>query len=118
MALRSDLFRDCPELQECLVRDAAHVTKGSVGNHVHLIQAALVALDGADIDLAEWNEQRYGETTADAVLAYKTRREIINRSYQSKPDNIVGKMTIASLDEEVWTRQHTPLAQSFGCWRR
>ncbi len=118
MPLHSDLFRDCPELQDCLVRDAAHVTKGSVGDHVHLIQAALVALEGAEIDLAEWDERRYGDSTADAVLAYKTRREIINRSYQSKPDNIVGKMTIASLDEEVRARQHTPLGQSFGCWRR
>jgi hypothetical protein len=34
-------------------------------------------------------------------LAYKRKRQIINRSYQSTPDSIVGKMTIASLDAEM-----------------
>jgi hypothetical protein len=35
------------------------------------------------------------------VLKYKTKRNIVNRAYQSSPDNIVGKMTIASLDREL-----------------
>ena len=47
----------------------------------------------------------YGPSTKAAVLAYKTRRQIINRSYQSTPDAIVGKMTIASLDAEVAARE-------------
>jgi hypothetical protein len=38
----------------------------------------------------------YGKQTADAVLAYKKKRGIINRGYQASADNIVGKMTMAS----------------------
>jgi hypothetical protein len=34
-------------------------------------------------------------------LAYKTKRKIVNRAYQSQADNIVGKMTIRSLDDEL-----------------
>lgn len=49
--------------------------------------------------------QTYGPSTAAAVLSYKTNRQIINRSYQTKPDSIVGKMTIASLDAEMRGRQ-------------
>jgi len=39
---------------------------------------------------------------------YKTARKIINYSYQSHPDDIVGKMTIASLDGEMrqWELTH------------
>jgi hypothetical protein len=36
------------------------------------------------------------------VLAFKTQRQIINTAYQSKPDDIVGKMTIARLDREMF----------------
>src|SRR5947207_10279060 len=35
----------------------------------------------------------YGPSTSAAVLAYKEKRDIVNRSYQTKPDNIVGIMT-------------------------
>jgi hypothetical protein len=44
---------------------------------------------------------RYGPSTADAVLTYKTTRNIVNRSYQTQADNIVGKMTIAAMDKEL-----------------
>ena len=40
-------------------------------------------------------------TTASAVLRYKTERQIVNRAYQTQPDNIVGKMTMKSLDQEI-----------------
>jgi hypothetical protein len=52
-------------------------------------------LDGAAI--AE--DGQYGTQTANAVLAYKRKRNIINYSYQTQADNIVGKMTITSLDK-------------------
>jgi hypothetical protein len=42
-------------------------------------------------------------------LRYKTSRQIINRAYQSTPDNIVGKMTIKSLDTELLARQDRPV---------
>ena len=45
---------------------------------------------------------------ADAVLQFKVARDIVNRSYQTKADNIVGKMTIAALDARSVTSRHRP----------
>lgn len=101
MPLRSRLFVNQPKLEDCLSRDAAHITIGVSGFHVVLIQDALRAIDGLTVDVSEIDTQTYGLSTAAAVLAYKTKRSIINRSYQSKPDNIVGKMTIKSLDDDL-----------------
>lgn len=42
------------------------------------------------------------------MLAFKTKRQIINYRYQNKPDNIVGKMTIAALDQELLRKQNLP----------
>jgi hypothetical protein len=84
-----------------LVQDAAHVLQGAVGDHVGKIQTALEALDHARIDKREVLAQKYGHSTANAVLDYKTKRRIINFTYQTQADNIVGKMTIAALDSEM-----------------
>lgn len=118
MPLSSDLFRENKRLQDCLVKDPSHVTKGDIGEHVHLIQAALIALEDAEISHLEWKETRYGESTANAVLDYKRKRNIINFSYQTQADNIVGKMTIASLDNEILAMQRIPVGHSPRCWRR
>jgi hypothetical protein len=48
---------------------------------------------------------------AAAVLAYKKKRNIINWSYQQQADNIVGKMTIAALDAEMWVKEKAAFAQ-------
>jgi hypothetical protein len=101
MALFSRLFRGVPELEACLVRDSAHVTPGTVGPHVPKIQKALMLVDRVIVDADEVEGMCYGESTAAAVLAYKQKRNIINRSYQTQADNIVGKMTIKALDSEV-----------------
>lgn len=101
MPLRSRLFKDDPALQACLVKDSAHVTLGTRGAHVPKIQRALAMIDGALIATNEVQLALYGKTTAAAVLAYKRQRKIINRSYQSTADDIVGKMTIARLDDEM-----------------
>jgi peptidoglycan hydrolase-like protein with peptidoglycan-binding domain len=106
MALQSSLFSADRALQECLVNDRAHVTTGAIGEHVTNIQSALVALEDAAIDVGELRQGRYGPSTAAAVLAFKKRRQIINRSYQSQADNIVGKMTIAALDREMLALEH------------
>jgi hypothetical protein len=106
VALRSRLFRGDPALEACLVRDPAHVLLGARGDHVGKIQSALVALDSARIDQAEWSAMRYGQSTAAAVLAYKRKRRIINFSYQTQADDIVGKMTIAALDREMEAFEH------------
>jgi hypothetical protein len=99
MPLQSKLFKGDQRLEACLIHDSAHVTPGTAGEFVTKIQKALFILDGAVIDPSE--QGIYGPSTADAVLAYKKRRKIINYSYQTQADNIVGKMTIASLDNEL-----------------
>jgi hypothetical protein len=95
------LFAGDARLNGCLVDNAKHVTLGAQGPHVSKIQSAVLTLDDVDIAGAELAGRRYGPSTAKAVLAYKTRRKIINRAYQSKPDDIVGIMTIRTLDEEM-----------------
>ena len=97
MTLKSQLFRGDPLLEAAAVSDPAHITPGSRGEHVRKIQLALIQLDGAAIIA----DESYGPATAAAVLAYKRKRNIINRSYQTAADNIVGKMTIAALDREM-----------------
>lgn len=101
MALTSQMFKGDQKLEACLVSDPAHLTQGVSGEHVVKIQTALIMLDGAKIDSQETLRKTYGPSTAAAVLAYKTKRRIINPAYQTKPDNIVGKMTIAALDREM-----------------
>jgi hypothetical protein len=99
--LRSALFRGDKRLAAALVDHAKHVAPGDQGPHVAKIQCAVLMLEGGQISGAEAAAMRYGPTTAKAVLAYKTRRKIINFSYQNKPDNIVGIMTMRSLDNEM-----------------
>lgn len=106
MSLQSQLFKGDSKLESCLIEDSAHVTKGTQGDHVAKIQSALIAIDGSKIDPGELVSKKYGPTTAAAVLAYKKKRNIINRSYQSQADDIVGKMTIAALDKEMLEREN------------
>lgn len=99
MALKSKWFGDNQRCQQCAVVDAKHILSGDSGLHVFLVQEALILLDGGRIEAAELDQWRYGPSTAAAVLRYKKARDIVNRSYQQQADDIVGKMTIASLDE-------------------
>jgi len=113
MPLRSELFRGDHKLENAGVHDSAHILPGSSGPHVEKIQVALMLLDSTSIAESELAADRYGETTAAAVLAYKLKRNIINRSYQSTVDNIVGRMTIASLDSEMTVR--STIQKRSGC---
>lgn len=97
MALQSQLFRNDPNLEAAAVSDPAHIVPGTRGEHVRKIQLALIQLDGAAIA----TDGIYGPATAAAVLAYKQKRNIVNRAYQTQADNIVGKMTIDRLDKEM-----------------
>lgn len=97
MALQSRLFSNDPKLEAAAVSDAAHLVRGVRGDHVRKIQLALIQLDGATIQA----DGIYGPATAAAVLAYKQKRNIINRAYQSTADDIVGRMTIARMDGEL-----------------
>ena len=101
MSLISALFSGNARLNACLTQDSAHVTIGSAGDHVTLIQDALRAIDGLDVNATEIQTKTYGPSTAGAVLTYKKKRNIVNRAYQTQPDNIVGKMTIKSLDDDL-----------------
>jgi hypothetical protein len=58
--------------------------------------------------------QTYGSSTANGVLNYKRKRGIINRTYQTQADNIVGKMTIAALDAEM--ARVGPKPQGLNCF--
>jgi|SRR5437762_10377138 hypothetical protein len=101
MSLQSELFRGDTKLDAAAVSNPAHIVPGAVGEHVAKIQAALLKLDGIVIDPVEVTAKRYGSSTANAVLSYKKKRSIINTSYQSQADNIVGIMTITALDKEM-----------------
>ena len=101
--LKSKWFRDNERLRKCLLSDPAHVLSGDRGDYVYLIQGALQTLDYALISPQELIETKYGDSTAKAVLRYKTKRQIVNFSYQQAPDNIVGRMTMRSLDDEMFT---------------
>jgi peptidoglycan hydrolase-like protein with peptidoglycan-binding domain len=105
MALQSQLFRGDPKLEAAAVSDPAHIVRGATGDHVRKIQLALIWLDGAAIA----PDSVYGPATAAAVLAYKQKRNVINRSYETKADNIVGKMTMAALDTEMLGEELKPV---------
>src|SRR6516164_7093008 len=106
MPLRSRLFAGDAKLEDCAVRDRAHLTPGTQGAHVGKVQYALDVIDNLKIDRQELMKQVYGPSTAHAVLSFKRRRAIINRAYQTTADNIVGRMTIAALDAEMLQRQN------------
>lgn len=110
MALSSHLFRGNPRLEAAAVSDSAHVMRGATGEHVRKVQLALIELEGSSINA----NGVYGPETAAAVLAYKQRRNIVNRSYQSRADDIVGKMTIAALDREM--REAEAAAEEVAIW--
>ncbi len=50
----------------------------------------------------------YGAKTAAAVLAYKQKRNIVNRAYQTTADNVVGKMTVVAIDKELLASEIVP----------
>ena len=106
MALRSKLFKGDPIYEACLVKDAAHITPGASGSHIAKIHYALMVLDRYYPAKAEIDNLLYGPSTAEGVLAYKRKRDIINYSYQTRADNIVGKMTIAAMDAEMFQLEH------------
>jgi hypothetical protein len=95
--LRSTEFAGDPRLEACAVSDPAHVVPGSSGNHVAKIQMALIKVGGATINPSELGQQRYGSSTATAVLNFKKQRNILN--YLGQFDDIVGKKTIRALDD-------------------
>lgn len=116
MALQSKLFRGDPKLEAAAVSNPGHIVPGASGDHVAKLQYALLMLGDAGIDPEEQEAKRYGPSTANAVLSYKNKRNIINRSYQTQADNIVGIMTMASLDKEMLGSEKAPgSVQTISC---
>jgi peptidoglycan hydrolase-like protein with peptidoglycan-binding domain len=97
MPLKSRIFRGDPKLEGAASSASSHIKQGAAGEHVKKIQYALARIEEEPLDL----DGKFGPATASVVLAYKKKRQIINRSYQSQADDIVGVMTIAALDEEM-----------------
>jgi len=115
MALHSQMLRNDPRLQSCLTQDASHIVEGAQGSHVGIIQDTLFILDGLGVSQDELLARRYGPSTAAAVLNFKTRRKIINFAYQTHADNIVGKMTIAVMDQELIRKESQPAGTLHFC---
>ncbi len=99
--LISKLFIGDSLLQACEDHDQSHITLGTHGDHVSKIQTALLILEDVSVASGELKSKTYGKSTANAILKFKSKRKIINKAYQSAPDNIVGKMTIRALDNEL-----------------
>ena len=108
MPLVSKLFSGDPVFEQCLVEDKAHIPPGSRGPHVAKIQLALATLAHYVVAPGESQSQTYGTSTANGVLTYKRKRGIINPAYQTTADNVVGKMTIASLDADMARAERKP----------
>ena len=105
MGLRCLLFTSPepdPRLEACLVSDPDHITPGASGDHVGKIQTALNQLSAGpgreNFHLVVDGD--YGPATAAAVKLYKDNRGIL-QPHQVTADDIVGKRTIASLDDEM-----------------
>lgn len=102
--LKSAAFKGDRLLEAALNNDASHIVPGAQGDHVLKLQGALEFLlssPPAGITDDEISARRYGPTTSAAVLRFKTEHKIINFAYQTRPDNIVGKMTMKALDNAM-----------------
>lgn len=97
--LQSLLFRNDRLLEAAALNDAAHIAMGAKGPHVAKIQTALNVLLAEKLSV----DGAFGSLTGEAVLRYKQLRRIVNTAYQRQPDNIVGRMTIKALDQEMLT---------------
>lgn len=105
MGLKAFMFKDDKALEAAASKHASHLLLGHTGAHVGKIQEALIMLDRAVISDVERLANSYGPSTAAAVLNYKTKRRIVNTSYQSAPDAVVGIMTMKALDDELFQYQ-------------
>jgi hypothetical protein len=94
-----------------------HMMPNSKGFHVSIIHHALDILQPfvqsipcpTPKYITEKQLGVYGGYTAAKVLLYKQKLAVINKDYQSKPDNIVGIMTMRSLDFHLQSiDQHYP----------
>lgn len=88
---------------------ASHFAMGQQGEHIRRVQTALSTIADRLPELgigAVTVNGSYDAAFANAVARYKQARRILN--YANQVDNIVGRKTIASLDQDVATLQDGP----------
>jgi hypothetical protein len=107
--LTSDLFKGDAKLEAAATSDPAHITRGAHGDHVSKIQTALNRVDNAGIGI----DGSYGSETANAVLSFKRKRDIVARPRQQQADNVVGIRTIVALDAEMRQWELSPPKATF-----
>jgi hypothetical protein len=120
MPLTSDLFKDNKQLQDCAIKNSAHIVadepplrrgENDQGPHVALIHQALRRiLPGPSFGLEEATET-YGPKTAEIIRQFKAAQKppLLNKALGQKvPDNIVGMQTIAALDQQVKGKKQPP----------
>lgn len=98
------------KLDDCATKDPAHLVVGAVGDHVALVQDALIQLgqhdfltpeERASFDL-EFQTQYYGNMTAKVVQNYKNNHKPkILQPWQQTADPVVGRRTISYLDDDM-----------------
>lgn len=102
--LTSRLFTEPPSdsadrAERCALKDADHITPGSVGDHVKRIQIALNQLSNVFLTI----DGIYGANTAAAVVAFKeSQAPPLRQPWQAIADNIVGIRTIKALDAQMF----------------
>lgn len=97
-------------IQACADNHASHIAFGQRGLYVSWIKEALQHVilptypqyiptpDNSPHDV-------YGPATRHCVLQYKQINHIVNREYQTEPDDIIGIMTIRALDWHMAYRE-------------
>jgi hypothetical protein len=109
MVFQSIFFTSQPneQISACASVDSGHIMLGfnDRGEHISIIQGALFTLmPSSQISTLEIETMTYGQTTANAVLQYKSRpNRVILGSGQISPDNIIGKKTITQMDADMHT---------------
>lgn len=110
---QSEHFKGNDLIQACADKPMMHIQFGAQGDHVALIQSALKQIrerafkgDPFDVPPAiaadpDINKKKFDISTRNCIQTYKNDRSIINYSYQTSADPIVGQMTIKRLDEEM-----------------
>jgi hypothetical protein len=106
------------KLNDCATKDSAHFIRGSFGEHIAVVQDALIQLnqdaflDAEDVPKfqAETAGGLYGPITAKVVESYKNNHKPrpILQPWQKTADNVVGKQTISFLDDDMAALEGLP----------
>lgn len=108
------------KLNDCATKDPAHFVRGSFGDHIALVQDALIQLNQDAFldakDAASFTTEAagafYGPITAKVVEFYKNNHKPkpILQPWQKTADNVVGRQTISFLDDDMAALEGIPPA--------